>query len=160
MGNLKAKTHIEKLGFVDKDKKSSEHDKIQLWTYDNVETVIAETIMKNETNPYKIVNRKWEFPVRYTNGSFQSLIGFIDLRIGVNGKFKVQGQLVDDSDYPVFIEVKTQIPNLGELLRQMNTYRNYISGKFIVVAPDDRYKRILNEQGIHFYKYQDPEKLF
>jgi hypothetical protein len=53
----------------------------------------------------------------------------------------------------VLVEVKSKLPTLGELLRQINTYRSAFMGKYVVVAPDDTYGEVLSEQGVHFIKY-------
>jgi hypothetical protein len=52
-------------------------------------------------------------------------------------------------------EVKTRIPSLGELLRQMRTYQLHLGNvSLFVVCPDDRFAAPLKEQGIHFLKYE------
>lgn len=53
----------------------------------------------------------------------------------------------------ILFEVKTSIPSLGELLRQINMYRKYKRGKFFVVCPDNRFETMLREQGVYFIKY-------
>jgi len=65
------------------------------------------------------------------------------------------------------VEVKTSIPVLGELLRQLSAYKEFIrltenplGDIFIVVAPSEQHERIIIEQGYRFYKYNDPTKLF
>lgn len=52
--------------------------------------------------------------------------------------------------YAIGIEVKTEIPVIGDLIRQIQFYRKYLTGSWIVVSPDDRNSNILKEQGIHF----------
>jgi hypothetical protein len=55
----------------------------------------------------------------------------------------------------VYFEVKTAIKSLGELIRQIRMYQEYVSsGIFVVVCPDDRYKEQLQRQGIAFVKYR------
>jgi hypothetical protein len=63
---------------------------------------------------------------------------------------------------PIYIEVKTEIPSLGELIRQMRAYQAYLDSfaSYIIVAPDNRHEKILKEQGFYFYKYKDPSLLF
>lgn len=130
----KAKTLIERLGFKDPDRGVSKHDEIQLWVYQNFEAVVK-TIWpqaKLEGLHFKI---ELEHPITDRN----YILGFVDLFVPSHG---------------IAIEIKTEIPNVGELLRQINFYRNYYSGpRWIVVSPDDRYKGIIEAQGIHFYKY-------
>lgn len=163
MGNIKAKTHLEKLGFSEKDKKNSQHDVIQEWTYRNVESILKETVMKKNPHPFTIEQVKWEHQVMHINGNFKMIVGYIDLQAVVDGQF----YFPDTKEYenykkPIFIEVKNQIPNLGELIRQMRAYQTYAGywTEYMIVSPDDRFKSILNEQGFWFHKYKDPTKLF
>jgi hypothetical protein len=166
MGNIKAKTHLEKLGFSEKDKKDSKHDIIQTWTYNNVEEVVKEIIMKNNPHPFKIVTNKWEHEVIFVNGNYKMIVGYIDLLVRIKGKFYFNDtKKYEDYTKSVFIEVKTQIPNLGELIRQMRAYQSYQRDvdtltEYLIVSPDDRHKEILQKQGFGFYKYKDPNLLF
>ncbi len=163
MGHIKAKTHLQKLGFSDKDKKSPDHDRIQTWVYNNIETIIAETIMKKTKAPYEIHGVEWEYPLVYQTPTYKTVVGFIDIYLNIHGEF----YFTDTKKYelfamPVFIEVKTSIPSLGELIRQMKTYQTYHqnNARYMIIAPDETHKKILNDQGFWFYKYNDPTKLF
>lgn len=168
MGTIKAKTHLEKLGFSETDKKKPKHDPIQIWVYENVQQIIAETVMKNSSESYEVLRPEWEAVIPYQNASYVTIVGFIDILVHLKGKFYDRNSLNDDRMEPyktVFIEVKTEIPVLGELIRQMRAYQFYqnhkgVSTSFIIVSPDDSYKKILNEQGFYFYKYKDPSLLF
>jgi len=53
----------------------------------------------------------------------------------------------------LLIEVKTVLPTLGELMRQLNLYATAFRGLQAVVAPDDRYADILREHGFGFLLY-------
>jgi len=54
-----------------------------------------------------------------------------------------------------YFEAKTRIPSLGELLRQINLYKNYLKpGEWFVVSPDIKYREILAEEGIRFIVYK------
>lgn len=64
-----------------------------------------------------------------------------------NGDSK--GKLV----YTFFVEVKTKIPSLGELFRQLRMYKEYINNEIIVVCPDGTEKKLIESQGFRFYKY-------
>lgn len=55
--------------------------------------------------------------------------------------------------FELLIEVKTVLPTLGELLRQLNLYATAFPGYQAVVAPDDRYADILREHGFGFLRY-------
>ncbi|KOF03939.1 hypothetical protein AWW67_02150 [Roseivirga seohaensis] len=56
------------------------------------------------------------------------------------------------NDDEVFFEVKTKIPSVGALLRQINFYKSYKPGKYVVVCPDDRHKELLASQNVGFVK--------
>lgn len=164
MGNIKAKTHLEKLGFADSDKKKNDHDKIQTWVYENIETILEETVMKNNKHNWEITKNVWEHQVVYTNMTYKMVIGFIDIMAELKGIFHYDPEL-KHQNYdikPIFIEIKTEIPSLGELIRQMRAYQTYqgLYTAYLIVSPDDRHKKILNEQGFYFYKYKDPSLLF
>lgn len=166
MGKIKAKTHLEKLGFADTDKKKADHDKIQTWVYENIGIVINETVMADNKLPYKIIKNEWEHPVVYTSGNYKLLVGFIDIFVRIGGTFDAKGPYnFNHTTLNVFVEIKTEIPSLGELIRQMRAYQTYVDHfenytKYMVVSPDDRHAKILNEQGFYFYKYKDPALLF
>lgn len=53
----------------------------------------------------------------------------------------------------LFFEVKTIIPSLGELIRQIRLYQNYIAGPWFVVCKDNRFEDQLGSQGIGFIQY-------
>lgn len=57
--------------------------------------------------------------------------------------------------HELLIEVKTELPTLGELLRQLNLYSTAFQGRQAVVASDDRYADILREHGFGFMRF-DP----
>jgi len=163
MAEPKAKTNLQKMGFLSKDKKNSKHDIIQTWVDDNAKKIISETIMKENPHPFEIKDIRWEHQVMHTNGSYSAIVGFIDLKIHIKGKFYYwDTKQYENSDRQIFIEVKTEIPNLGELIRQMRTYQTYADRNthYLIVSPDDRHTNKLKEQGFYFYKYQDPTLLF
>jgi hypothetical protein len=168
MGTIKAKTHLEKLGFSETDKKKPKHDPIQTWVYENIKQIISETVMKDSSALYEVLLPQWEAPVPYQNGSYITIVGFIDIMVHLKGKFYNRNSLNNDRMEPymaVFIEVKTEIPSLGELIRQMRAYQFYrdlqdVATSYIIVSPDDSHKKILVEQGFYFYKYKDPSLLF
>ena len=53
----------------------------------------------------------------------------------------------------ILVEAKSELPTLGELMRQINLYRTAFDGKVVVVSPDDTFADILKEQGVTFIKY-------
>ena len=53
----------------------------------------------------------------------------------------------------ILVEAKAVMPTFGELMRQIQLYRTAFGGVIVVVSPDDRYAKILAEQGVTFVKY-------
>ena len=163
MGQIKAKTHLEKLGFSDGDKKDSKHDIIQKWVQKNIETIISETFMANNPHPFTIKNVYCEYPVNHVNGSYKMLVGYVDIVAHIKCKIYFSDtKEYEDAEKYAFIEIKTQIPSLGELIRQMRAYQNYNDRRtsYIIVSPDDRHSETLESQGFYFYKYKDSTQLF
>jgi hypothetical protein len=54
----------------------------------------------------------------------------------------------------LLIEVKTKIQSLGELFRQLNTYKEFEKGDYLVVCPDDSNEETIISQGFKFYKFK------
>ena len=51
-------------------------------------------------------------------------------------------------------EVKSTIPSLGELFRQIQLYKAYDNNSFVIVSPDDRFREQIESQGLTFLKYK------
>jgi hypothetical protein len=47
-------------------------------------------------------------------------------------------------------EIKSSIPSIGELIRQIRMYQTYQKGRYVVVSPDARWERMLDSQRIGF----------
>lgn len=131
----------------------------------------------------RILEKIWEYTVcnqttNYRTGyqSSKSIIGFVDMKVefeftnlevkGVEYDPNKENQKIewgqtnrdqynDISKHSVFIEVKTKITSLGELFRQLNTYKEFVNGSFLVVCPDDSEKEVIRSQGFSFYKYKE-----
>lgn len=150
----KAKTNLEKMGFVDPDRKESRHDVLQLQILENPKEVVR-SLSSIELNNLEIEFVKLEHPVisqtNYSSAKF--IVGYIDVLISFlynNG----------DAEYKkggVFaIEIKTKIESFGDTLRQINTYKQYSNHKtvFVVASEDDRYKSQFESQDIRFYNFK------
>lgn len=160
MGQIKAKTLLEKMGFVDEDRKSPDHQKIQEWTYNNAALVIDDLFAKGEWT-FQILSNEWEYEVYAHSYNSKSIVGFVDIAV----KFEKDNDKKewDDERPRVFFEIKTKIPSFGDLLRQLKVYRTYLTYKkqvFVVICPDDSFADLIKEQGFFFYKYKDSGKLF
>jgi len=152
----KAKTLIERHGFIDPDRKESLHDKIQIWAYKNIQLILRS--LSSSDKEFRITYASMERPIVQHERNYSAVIGFVDLYVSAS---VYQGDKLCRTIY-VSLEIKSNIESCGDLIRQINFYRNFESFKstWIVVSPDDRFREILLDQGIYFYKYQDPEQLF
>lgn len=68
-------------------------------------------------------------------------------------EWRVVRPRLTESSKSICFEVKTSIPSLGELIRQIRMYQSYVKDPFIVVSPEDRFAQQLSHQGIDFLKY-------
>ncbi|HYG01658.1 MAG TPA: hypothetical protein VD927_04390 [Chryseosolibacter sp.] len=137
----RAKTIIERHGFVDLDRRRAKHDEVQIWVYKNFARVVREVFPLLQFDDSKL-DIKLEFPVT-DHGYYRNfIVGFADLYC---------------QQLSIGIEVKTELPVIGDLIRQIQFYRKYLPGTWIIVSPDDRHAGILREQDIWFYKYEDTD---
>ena len=108
----------------------------------------------------------------------KNIVGYVDMkvtfiynRLTVNG-FDFEGKSVYSSDFSwgqtdlrydtwgdreylthsVYFEAKTKITSLGELFRQLRTYKEFENGHYVIVCPDDTEKKTIIGQGFQFYK--------
>lgn len=154
MGKVKAKTLQEKMGFMDRDLGSPVHDEMVVWAMSEVPKVLMKKYPQIAEFSIKL-----EHPV-FASGSsysYKQIVGFLDIFISVK-KFT---KPMDNCPGLWGVEVKPSIPSLGELIRQINTYkahRGSMETVFIVVSPDDKWKELLISQGIGFIKYELTEE--
>jgi len=152
MEEIKAKTNLEKLGFLDSDRKSPTHDEIQLWLLNNA-TEIVSKIFKEGTQ-FEVTDIFLEQPIIQVNNhsGYKSIIGYADAFIET--KIITDTQL-GKKGYYFCIEIKSKIDSFGDLVRQIHTYKRFLDGQtiFVVISPDDRYAAALKTQNIKFVKY-------
>ena len=108
-----------------------------------------------------IAKKTWEKPIVTAKGY---AIGFADMEVVAFRPSMLSFSYCDrlDANRPaaewyveivkehVVFEVKTAIRSVGELVRQIRLYQEYLKGHYIVVSPDDRFAEVLREQGIQF----------
>lgn len=88
-------------------------------------------------------------------------INFFEKYVSENLKWTQTNEKIDFKNgysdgkltHSLYIEVKTKINSLGELFRQLNMYKEYVVGDYVVVCPDETEKEIIQNQGFKFYKY-------
>jgi len=127
------------------------------------------------------IETTWEYTV---SGANKFIVGFIDMKVVVYDSdlnienIQYQGyckgymlthHLHSEQKYSIpswwierkaqkrvcYFEVKSTLPSLGELIRQIRMYQEFLNGSFYVVAPDDKYAQQLQKQGIGFVKYPE-----
>lgn len=119
----------------------------------------------------ELLKKQWEYTVE--SGNF--VVGFIDMALtytvfdlwikGIKWDNKPKGiesapeWFVGHGRKTIFLEVKTSIRSLGELIRQIRLYQNYLKEKkFVVVSPEDQHVDTLESQGIGFIKYSEKQR--
>lgn len=121
----------------------------------------------------RVCSVKWETCIertgkspgdKFTLGFVDMSVSFITARLVIKGLPESYIDLRDISAYSiprvdieevykeVYFEVKTRIQSVGALLRQINFYKSYKPGRYLVVSPDDRYKDLLASQDVGFVK--------
>jgi hypothetical protein len=168
------------------DEKSSEGKPIDQWrinhtqkTIDGAKAALAKseewTTLPEPPHNFFDYDIDWEYPVM-AHGYKQRdyMIGFVDMHLSVTcGRSLELTRAKYDSNYQsvvlpswdlgidggsIYFEVKTAIPSIGELIRQINMYREYLkSQRFYVVSPDDKAITLLSQQGIGFIRYPTGE---
>lgn len=126
------RTLLAKLGFADLDRKDSRHDLACLYVS---QTSVLERIVASVTAMVPFPGRvdlsvkpfTPEFHISKGEGQYATTIGFADLIINLNVFEKLD---VDSADYwsrpgQIGVEVKISDPGVGDVLRQINLYRQY-----------------------------------
>lgn len=134
---MKQETFLEKLGFQDQELKTAKHDEMIISIFENPNMII-------NSNSFVLKKITLEEPIVKTNFSSTYIIGYLDVFMS----FKT-----DKGNHYLGIEIKPKIENIGELLRQMQTYKTYCHYNLGVCCPDDRFKKIIESQGFLFFKY-------
>lgn len=105
--------------------------------------------------------KTWEKPVlsgNYTVGFIDMEIAYVNSRLsygwgpdgGLQWIVKPYPRPVDEECK--LIEVKPSIRSIGELIRQINTYKTYRAGEYFVCSPDARFESALKSQRIGFVR--------
>jgi hypothetical protein len=66
----KSKTLIERMGFLDSDRRRYSHDEIQIWVYKNFRSIIKKTFPMVEYENIKPVEIKLEYPITDNRRNF------------------------------------------------------------------------------------------
>lgn len=115
---------------------------------------------------WKATEKRWEAPI--LNGRDHYVLrmgkieGYADMLVTVSQKSAyckdpegievVKPSWSKASPNKILFEVKPTIESIGEVIRQIRRYECYVSAYAVVVSPDDRFSKLLKEQGIGFVK--------
>jgi hypothetical protein len=159
--------------FIKKYNKESPNGQLSFTKYDD--TKKASFLKEKPSLPefkINILNKIWEHPVhhiherQYGQKEKGFCIGFIDFVVVFNIPcvFWSEGTTqynhselrweIGQREIRINFEVKTGIPSLGELFRQIQMYRSYVDSHFYVVCPDTRFEKQIVEQAVGFLKYE------
>jgi hypothetical protein len=150
---------------------------LDLSTMSSEEADIARELVKSVPRPNpKIVRKALEYVLKSHTGyhnNLEKIVGYADLVIetkcpSIKPMYKVvpmqaekavlHGHSISwgrrEGIASILVEAKSILPTIGELMRQINLYRTAFYGRFVVVAPDDKYAEILAEQGVKFIQYK------
>jgi hypothetical protein len=139
-------------GFVDSDLATDMHDKVMIWLDTNIVKVLKGIAKKTNIDEAKI-DCKWEYPIVKGSAQYKSIVGYIDMFVFIDilGKENADGSVIYDKSYKLAFEVKSKIGSIGEVIRQIRQYQTFIRpDSFIIVSPDDRFKDLLESQGVLF----------
>lgn len=135
-------------------------------------TDAATEFAKNNPRPNpRVTERTLEYVLKsYTghNKKYERIVGYADLLIKtvapqIIGDYKYNSysgfveelnkyEIVWRTARDILVEAKSQLPTVGELMRQIQLYRTAFKGHLVVVSPDDKYAQVLAEQNVFFIK--------
>ena len=153
--------------FNDAELKTSKHDEIIMFAYNNIEEILEQImsdsyylenhknfgfdLLKSKYAKIRLDRKILEKPL--TSANRQYINGFIDLCIRysyINEDYEIKN-FID-----IYIEAKSKKPFIGDIVRQINFYKSMTSENaiFILISPDIlNDKEILSEQGILSFNY-------
>jgi len=152
----RTKEYFRRIGTEESIENIKKLDNLNLFNKEYIRTV-----------PINIELKNWEFPVTIGEEKYKRIIGFVDMFVGFYFPTSAYLQgIVEEIKYgeivkyrledtiglnfhrkyrSVAFEVKTKIDSVGELIRQINYYRNVLRDTiFVVISENDEYKDILN----------------
>lgn len=130
-------TLLQRMGFKDEDRKTPAHDRACIEIAVNPQALIDALSLPGDQAATLL-----EVPLQKGEGKYASTVGFIDAIVEWSAAKKVQSCTrrhrerpfvlcadCTEEDYrsprAMLVEVKTKIVGIGDLLRQMNLYREY-----------------------------------
>lgn len=154
------KTLLNRLGFQDPDKRSPLHDLICQYISEPEVTNrllgLAGVTPERRLNGTLDTKAAQEFVLSKGDGPYKQHIGFIDVAVGACYEFALSRTRYNARDSVcvgyLFVEVKVELPPIGDLVRQIKLYQSYIAdGAWAVVTPaamSQGYRDALLAEGI------------
>ncbi len=129
----------------EKDLKTPEHDKMVLWTFNNIDKILKDLKIGSYSNNDEIFKKIIEYPIVKNNFN----IGFIDLYVYSK----------ENSRYKYAFEIKPNVKSIGEVLRQFQFYKSNLQEgvKLILITSTKGLKEIFESQGFYVIEYQKIE---
>ncbi|TMQ13055.1 MAG: hypothetical protein E6J90_11280 [Deltaproteobacteria bacterium] len=164
-------TLLQRMGFADPDRRTPAHDDACIQIASD-----PDRFLRAVSNRLGIRNARCglEVPLQKGDGKYATTVGFLDAFIAWSETFEdhdwwcnadcichartctcqrtsVGPNPLRWADVSMVVEVKTRITSLGDLLRQVNLYREYRKADEYVVwslsHEDGRYAKLLGDQG-------------
>lgn len=129
------RTLIARLGFADPDKRDQLHDLACQYVVQPaaVEAMgLAVVASDKSTTPLRLdpsSRAQFECPISKGEGQYKTTIGFVDVVLPMGYDYLTKWHPV-----PVFVEVKIAPVGLGEVLRQIRLYEEYVGGQLWVLV--------------------------
>lgn len=113
-----------------------------------------DTFISTKLNPNSL-KFSYEVPViNQGNGNYKTIVGYWDVIVHFNHSkmessfFKKEWKLEYPPISSFYIEVKPEIESLGAILRQINLYKQFSTGKIYIYTSDKRFNEQLISQDI------------
>jgi len=110
----------------------------------------------------------WEYPVVKGEGQYQRIMGFVDLAVEYTIPTRLSAWIskkddnlhweIEARELKAFFEVKSSIGSLGEVIRQINLYRQLLGShhEWFLVCPDNSHADLIESQRILFIQCPKP----
>jgi hypothetical protein len=149
MTHTKDKTLLASLSFGDKDKKDRRHDLACQYLIQSEVAMKIVTAFRDPNLPGELTISKevtftggsLEIPLTKGHNQYKTFIGFIDGSLSfesVESEYYSWSKSYHKRDYRIFFEVKINPETAGNVLRQLNLYREFMdsSVQLLVTAYD------------------------
>ena len=139
----------------EKEKLKEEMERLKKEIDDDYKLILLKIKENDEKKSFYLFDKKIEFSLYRGNWN----IGFIDLKIELKNK-TIQSKYFYEYDkledyHTFYLEIKPKIDSFGEVMRQINFYRDYIqerNHKFILITKTKGFKELFESQNVYVYE--------